>query len=66
MARHEDVASSDNRGESVETVEVEREIRLIRIGIGQLDVAEHVAGEQHSRIDDLDGQVTARVSVMLV
>ena len=52
--------------QSIKAGEVAREIRFIGIGVGQLDIAQHVAGDEDPAVDNLDGEMPARMGVMLM
>ena len=66
MPGHQHVGAAYHLREAIEPGEIARQIGLAGVGVGQLDVAEHVAREQDARVDDLDGEMTAGVGVVRV
>ena len=66
MARHKYRRSVNHIRKTVKANKVRDEISVVLVRVGNLDVAEHVADDHHTRIRELERKVTAGVRVMLM
>ena len=58
MAGDEHRGATDDADQPLKTDEVRHQVGLRRIRIGQLDITEHVSGEEYAGVGNLNGHMT--------